>query len=375
MFKNKFLISTLLIFMWMPFLFAQTESIDLINRGIANYQDIFVSDLDILNTGSAKDLFGIQLNKSVGDMNGEITINLTKDNKLLATIETNRFQFPNSSGPWTFTNVELSKGTFNFNGQGGSIRVSDTQTFEENSSKVIKEMESTLKVPFGTYELTAKLEFYTPEGIFISSRDAREEIIINITNPYILSQITPGNTLNSGFVYELYTLNPVFQWNGNSGLYQIAVFKKQSDFSTPEDILNSQPVWESDKINTLFRQYPPDGSVPLEYGAEYVWQVRSFVSTSSGENIIQSELWEFTIVDPSASGTTAESMAQQEFENLLRQLLGDNAEPIIRELSSFHLSIMRVNGEILSTPELYKYLDKYRDQENEISDIILRSSN
>ena len=153
------------------------------------------------------------------------------------------------------------------------------------------------------------------------------------------------------------------------------VFKKQSDCSSPDDILNSKPVWESNRISTLFEQYPEGDAVPLEYGAEYVWQVRSFVSTSSGENIIQSELWEFQVLDPSTAGASEESMAQQEFQNLLRQLIGDNAEAIIREIGSFQLSIIRVNGKILSTPELYKYLEKYRDQENEIYDITLRSSN
>jgi hypothetical protein len=68
-------------------------------------------------------------------------------------------------------------------------------------------------------------------------------------------------------------------------------------------------------------------------------------------------------------------MAQQEFEELLRQFLGDEAEPIIRELSNFKLSIIRVNGEILSLPAFYKVLEKYRDQKNEIYDVFLRSSN
>ena len=143
MFKNKFFLFVVFTFVWAPFLFGQTESINLINRGLANYQDIFVSDLDILNTGTARDLFGIELSKSLGAMDGEITISLTKDSDLLATILTNRFQFPVESGTWTFTNLQLSAGSFAFNGQGTRIRVSDSETYEENSSKIIKEMEST----------------------------------------------------------------------------------------------------------------------------------------------------------------------------------------------------------------------------------------
>ena len=52
------------------------------------------------------------------------------------------------------------------------------------------------------------------------------------------------------------------------------------------------------------------------------------------------------------------SMAKQEFEALLRQLLGGNAEQIIQELGNFKLSTIRVNGQILSLPEFYKILEK-----------------
>ncbi len=376
MFKNKFFVYTIIIFMWAPYLFSQNVSITLQDRGLGTYQDVFLSDLDFLNLGQAKELFAITLQKfTTADIRGEITINLIKDSTPLVTIITNRFIFPiEAGGPWTFTNVELSQETFRFTPESQPIEISETNTNEDQSQKLIDELKATNKIPFGVYRLIAKLKVFS-NGNEIEEVSAQREIIITITNPYILSTISPGNSLNSGFVYQLYTLNPVFLWNGNSGNYQIVVFKKQSDFSSPEDILNSQPVWESERTSSLFAEYPASGVLPLEYGSVYVWQVRSFITTSSGENMIQSELWEFIVLDPSSSGATQESMAKQEFENLLRQLLGDNAEPIINEIGNYKLSIIRVNGEILSIPEFYKILEKYRDQENEISDIILRSSN
>lgn len=378
MFKNKFFLCTLLLFIWVPFLFSQDARIDLLDRGIGTYQDIFVSDLDFLNLGKAKDLFAISLQKNItGQLQGRIEIILIKEGTELISIVTNQFEFPNDpGGPWIFTNVELSQGSFNFNSQGDAIRIHETNENEDQSQKLIDELKATNKIPFGVYRLIAKLNLYSnSNGLPIDEQTAEREIIINITNPYIISSISPGNLLNSGYLYELFSLNPVFQWNGNSGNYEVVVFKKQSDFSSPEDILSSQPVWQSDRISTLFTQYPEVGAVPLEYNQQYVWQVRSYIETSGGEKVVQSELFEFTVVDPSIPGKSRQSMAQQEFEELLRQFLGDEAEPIIRELSNFKLSIIRVNGEILSLPAFYKVLEKYRDQKNEIYDIFLRSSN
>jgi len=68
-------------------------------------------------------------------------------------------------------------------------------------------------------------------------------------------------------------------------------------------------------------------------------------------------------------------MAKQELEQILRQLLGDRAETILRQINDYKLNTIRVNGATLSIPELYQLLEKYRDQEYDIYDLILRSSN
>jgi len=68
-------------------------------------------------------------------------------------------------------------------------------------------------------------------------------------------------------------------------------------------------------------------------------------------------------------------MAKQELEQLLKQLLGERADAIIREIDKYGLSAIRVNGSVLTIGELYQIMEKYRDQEKEIYDLILRSSN
>ena len=68
-------------------------------------------------------------------------------------------------------------------------------------------------------------------------------------------------------------------------------------------------------------------------------------------------------------------MAKQELEIILKQLLGDNADAIIKELDNFDLTTIRLNGASLTVPELYQVLEKYRDQPHDVYDLILRSSN
>lgn len=379
MFKNKFFILiTTLVLSYTPLFSQDYVRINLQDRGLSQYQQIFIGDFDFLQLGSAEELFAIVLTLSnpTPIIDAQMTIELSRGSELLATIQTGDFIIPslqqlNNQSLWIITNVDLINKDFDFNGASTSaIRVSESE-INDQAEKLRDEIIETSQLPVGIYKLRATLSYNNAQTV----ANAETEIIINIRNPFLLNQVAPGTSLNSGFVYELYTQNPIFQWSGNSGQYQVVVFKKSSDFSSPDDILNSQPVWESvNDLNVLFARYPDDGAIPLEYGSEYAWQVRSFIQTSSGVNIIESELWEFKLLDPSTA-RTGEAMAKQELEILLKQLLGDRADAIIREIDQFGLSSIRVNGSLLTVPELYQIMEKYRDQEKEIYDLILRSSN
>lgn len=383
--KKLKLISIILCFSWISLLYSQAPApkinVSLEETGIQNYQQIFLSDFDFLQVGGSADLFTIIIEKrnfmpddeTYADINLQLTQN---NNQSLAMVQTNQFQLPQGNGIWRITNKQLASKKFNFNGDSPDV-IQFEQSGLDNSAKDLRNqiLESS-QIPVGVYTLTTTLRYYlgnrtsppnTTQGI--------NEIRIVVTNPTLINLISPGMLLNSGYKYEVYTQNPLFQWNGNSGDYQVVVFKKRNDFDTIDEILNSVPVWESGHLNSLFVQYPDFGAVPLEYGSEYVWEVLSYINTSSGENTVRSELWAFTVVDPSQSNITMEAIARQELEQILRQLLGDRAETIIRQINDYNLSSIRVNGSVISVPELYQILEKYRNQKHEVYDLILRSSN
>ncbi|KAA3614904.1 MAG: hypothetical protein D8M58_10640 [Calditrichaeota bacterium] len=341
------------------------------DRGIADYRSIFVADFDFLNVGAVEDLFEIEINKRVGEVNVMfINIELVQNNnQTLATILTNGFQIPSNQTRWAISNRDIET----------TIGVNDSN-LDPNASDLQDEIVATSQIPVGLYTLKSSMQYtYTdPKTQETSTHTAVTAVTANIqiivTNPTLINLITPGVLLNSGFTYDIYSEQPILQWNGNSGEYQVLVFKKQSEFSTVEDILNSQPIWESERISTLSVQYPDFNALPLEFGKTYVWLVRSFINTSSGENALNSEPWEFTLVDPSQA-LGMQNMAKQELEQLLKQLLGNNADTIIRQLDGYGLSTIRVNGSTISTQELYQYIEKYRNQEKEIYDLTIRSSN
>ncbi len=370
----KFLQNIVLVFLifYLPAK-AQVE-MELIDRGIGQYQSILIADFDFMQVGSAEQLFDIIVTKTMdGDVtNASMVITLSlQAGDPIARIITKPFVMPFETGSWTISNQELANQTFSFDG-GAPIKISESKLDEDTAGDLRDKIIETSQIPSGTYILQNILS-YSFNGTY-QEVITQTPITIIISNPTLINLITPGVLLNSGFTYDIYSVQPILQWNGNSGDYQVLVFKKQSEFSTVDDILNSVPIWKSPRLTTLSTQYPDFDAVPLEYGITYVWMVLSFINTSSGENTLNSEPWEFTLVDPSQA-LGIENMAKQELEQLLRQILGQNADQIIREMEGFGLSSMRINGSTISTQELYQYIEKYRDQEHEIYDLILRSSN
>lgn len=354
---------------------AQVE-MELIDKGIGQYQTILIADFDFLQVGSVEQLFDIILTKT---MTGSVTnavmtidLSLQQDGTSIAMIITKPFVMPDETGSWTISNQQLANQTFTFPG-GETIRISESK-LEDSASDLQDEILATSQIPTGTYILRNTLSYRFNNEQPLREVTTETPITIVVSNPTLINLITPGVFLNSGFKYSVYSDQPILQWNGNSGEYQALVFKKQSEFSTVEDILNSEPIWESPRLSMLSVQYPDFDAVPLVFGETYVWGILSFINTSSGENIIRSELWEFTLVDPSQA-LGIESMAKQELEQLLKQLLGNSADGVISEIDGFALSSMRVNGSTISIQELYRFIEKYRDEEHEIYDLLIRNSN
>ncbi len=352
---------------------AQTSvvSVSIEDKGISQYQSIYLADFDFLQVGATEELFVVTVSKTPGAVTDAVMrFDFLLDGKSVAFVKTQPFSMPAGAETWSVTNIDLSQGKAIRGLQSGEIlqiRIEESGV-EDVADDIQNEILATSQLPVGLYQLLLRVN-YTPEGG--QPQEIQTERSFAIQNPTLINLVSPGFPLNSGGVYKVYTNNPIFQWNGNSGDYQLLVFKKQEELSTIDDILNSVPIYESPRLQNLAVQYPVAGAYPLQFGETYVWLVKSFIQTSSGENEVISEVWEFTYVDPAKVETTT-NIAKEEFEDLLRQLLGDNAEDLIRNLSNYNMKSVRVNGSVITVEELYNLLEKYRDKSHTITDLILR---
>ena len=336
-------------------------------------QTLYVSDYDILQEGTGEELFRININNSgsTNVQNCHIRIELSKDNKILAYLTTNTFDLP--SGTHSFTNVQLSQGEYMIGEQ--NIRVKESKMSEEDIGNIQENILSSGKAPIGIYKITVTIY----DGINNQLGDPGYCEFV-ITNPSFVQLVSPGSLAGYGLPEDIYTEFPVFQWNGNGEKYQVLVFEKKGTSQSIDEILGGTPNWKTDPgedpLTSLSVQYNPgSGSIPLEFGKTYYWLTKMFVETSSGEEKINSEVWQFCLVDPVNFNNKQGLLTKESLLNFLREILGDRVDDISQSLTDFHLQTISVNGQNITVQELYEILKEYKGTDVEVLDLLLQSSN
>ena len=156
----------------------------------------------------------------------------------------------------------------------------------------------------------------------------------------------------------------------------IGKYVEKNQFQTIDDIINSKPNWISEPGPELSVIYPPAGeAIPLEFGKTYYWMVSMLVQTSSGEEKINSEVWQFYLEDPTNQSDIKGVLSKNDLLNFLRDLLGDKTNEIEQSLTDYELSFVYLNSSEISILELYNLLNSYRGQGVEVIDIVLPVSN
>lgn len=367
-------LTILILFSLTSFVSAQGVTLQIIpDPRLDHSQIIYLSDFDFLEEGDiAEKLFTILIISDQTYKNSIMRVELIKGMDLLAFLETKPFDLP--AGTNDVTNLDFSQGSFRLD-NGTEVYIRDSGIADNLVDDLSKELYSSGKLPVGSYHLKVKMRSQSFPG------PVETEHPFIITNPTMISLVSPGSEIGLGPPQEIFTQFPVFQWNGNSGEYQVVVFEKKNEFESLDDVLNSFPNWESERISDLSVQYPNVSTgnnpvLPLEFGNTYYWLVKAFVQTSSGENEILSEIWQFSVVDPTKMIQTADDLAIEDLQRLLRDLLGtQQAEEIAKNVSDFHLKSIRINGRPITVQELYQIIDQYRGQDLQILDLIMQQSN
>ena len=357
-----------------PLFSQQAFTLQIIVFDAEKLQTLYFSDLGLTEEQLAQEMFEIRMIKNSPDVYEQTTMvfELIKDDKTVTHSVSEPFTIPGDpvSTIYSVTNADLFNGNFCFGQDPNTcVRFNNFDIISEGE-KLQRDILATGKLPVGTYKVLIRLE---SSGQEIAEK---EEILIRAMNPSFVQLIAPGDAYGSGEPPEVYNQYPLFQWNGNGVEYQIAVHEKKEMMQSLDDVLNSTPDWQPEPTTALSIQYPQggEGVVPLEFGKTYYWYVTMLVSTSSGEEKIQSEVWQFRLVDPANADNAHGLAAKNDILQFLRDLVGDQADEIAKELDGYALSRIFVNGESLSLEALLSKLraKEYLDKDVEVVDLKLR---
>ncbi len=362
-----------LVFLGLSSLFAQDLTIQLEVYNADQLQMLFLSDLDLVQAGSAENLFKLTIIKNTPEEYPSVQMNLrvTKDDDVLLEARSHPFRIPPDpiGTVYETENADLINNNF-FLHPGDpttQIRIMESQV-GENFEDLQREILTSGKVPIGIYRLIVDV-FNNQTGTPIT----HEEIpFLQATNPSFVRLIAPGAPYGSVAPVQIYTEYPVFQWNGNGDEYKVLVFEKKRMIQSADDILNQLPNWESDPISELSVIYPQDGTaLPLEYGKTYFWLVQMLVHTSAGDLKINSEIWEFSLQNPAEGARAHQEISKEELLEFLKNILGSQVEDLDKRLEGYTTSMIRYNGREIEIQELYQILNEYRNRNIEIIDLIL----
>jgi len=355
---------------------ANELTLDVVVLNADKLQTLFVSDLDLQQAGSAEELFILKLTKNTSQEFPAVYLNLrvTKDDETLLATRSDPFTVPADPAGTSYrtNNIELFNNDFYLTpGNDATLIRLREPSLSSDIEDLQQEVLTTGKAPVGVYKLIVDIV-----NLSDGSRLAPEVVVpfLTATNPSYVRLVAPGAPVGRMAAPEIYTQFPMFQWNGNGDEYEVLVFERKSQQQSLDDIVNQQPNWRSEPISDGFSAIYPQGGagvLPLEYDKTYYWMVRMIVHTSSGDEYINSELWEFSLKNPAEGNNAQEELSKENVIRFLRDLLGDRAQEIQRNLKGYHTTAIRVNGREVSIQELYRLINEYRNRSVEVFDVIM----
>ena len=198
---------------------------------------------------------------------------------------------------------------------------------EEEFAQLQTAILSGLKLPAGDYMFNFGIY---PEGS-TGLAPLSEKQVISVGNPTDLELVAPGGMLDENI--EIYSIYPLFQWESSDFMWtdghctECGYFIRVAEYnrtihSSIDEAMNDQanlPYPDNGRFyplpsqlvaagsgrgdlltaNNTF-QYPFTDSKPLENGKTYVWQIQKVFPTTSGSELLESNIFVFSI--PSMGG-------------------------------------------------------------------------
>jgi hypothetical protein len=270
---------------------------------LRNARILRVSDFNITGSGSVSQLFNVIItNASSNAIDAYLQFQLARDGRPIVVATSRPFSVPPIPQTLTLTYPDLRRG--------------GTADFDDTAIQALTDaILQTGRLLSGAYVFTVRIFNANPPVV----EKNRAETTLTIFNPTSLDLISPGAPVGNSECVQQFGLLPQFKWNSNADRFLITVCEVLPTNSSPEDVMQNEPRLQRIlQRGTDFWGSPsfiyPSGSLPLQFGKTYYWQVQALIASPSGEVRLPSEIWCFQINSINNPGG---SMAIQQLLNLL----------------------------------------------------------
>ena len=336
----KFISRTLIFVCFFSYLPLKAQNVTLTGT-IYDYATYYVSSFDPQTGASDFQLFRYTLSSDSYPVWVKVTFRATMVSPALgidteATIldlYTSPFQLDNDI---ILDNRDLSTTTTQLRDVTGapidlSVYIQDVIDVADLNA-MLSSIMTTGRLADGNYTFQFGVASGSNKGAVESASPTFETRIITVESPSAINLEYPGGALSDTSSTGIFTTYPLLVWS-SSGCNTCASFVRVAEFnpsvhsSMDEAIQDERRLpfdqvqeWESIGIVNSY-QYPLSGSLPLEYGKVYVWQVKHELTTTAGSDELLSPIYAFRIQDV-GSGST--STSYHPIVQILQQVLSED---------------------------------------------------
>ncbi len=381
-FTGLFLLFSLVLFNH-PFAQVDQLSIDL-HLFNPNAQVFYVGDLGFTGFGSVPNIFTITLqNNGTQPVRVQIHFYMRLNQATIADAYSNEFMLP--PGTFSFTSSELNTGSVNIGGT--QVEVQNYNISFDQIENLENQILATGRLPAGQYEFFVELIPIDDSGSPLPPipDPNNNDNIMTITNPTTLEPLYPGTRVTQNTLLEVPTPFPYFMWQSDAYLFNLFVFEKYPSDESVQDVLSHEPVLHIEGYPNQIYQYPTDPS-PQEYfdnngnrvgqsvvirmlepGKIYYWYVQAIIFTGSGQQTLDSDVYQFKVAD-----TEQSSINSQMILNYLQQILGRRYEEVMQQLTNFSpTGNILLNGTPVEIDALMNLINKLNQNKATIENVFV----
>jgi len=250
---------------------------------LMNIQSVSLSDLDLTKPQNAPILFFVYIDNDSKHPLVNVSILLSSTSRgLIGKLSLSNFSLPPNTRT-TITNRNFTSVDLNINppvGQQFLNAVKATGTFPPDDYQYL------LKIDSAGYTLSTDQSSST------------------VNNPnYNPELILPGTSFNQS-MQKIYTPQPLFQWFGQTSKFDLVLYEVLPGQITPEDIARNTPVFKQTGLSGNQFLYPASAE-KLVNGKIYAWQIFGELQAAKGTQLLPSEMYRFTFVDPAGGATSS----------------------------------------------------------------------